>query len=144
METIRIINFIITVIFALCYTYQFVYVPVSLLMQRRDRKNMNAPDNSSVKHIKHYAVLISARNEEHVIGQLIDSINKREYILSLLGQLEIDVFSFVKNNRCPKYNIFYLLGQKLLIIHSISFCIRHISHSHRSRMTRSSCVLRQG
>ena len=39
METIRIINFIITAIFAVCYSYQFIYVPVSLWWQRRDKKN---------------------------------------------------------------------------------------------------------
>ena len=92
METIRIINFIITAIFALCYTYQFVYVPVSLWMQRRDKKNKKAADEISDKPLKHYAVLISARNEEHVIGQLIDSINNQTY--------KGDVTTFVMADNC--------------------------------------------
>ena len=81
METIRIINFIITAIFALCYTYQFIYVPVSLWMQHREKKNHNqkAADRSSEKPLKHYAVLICARNEEGVIGDLIDSLNTQTY-----------------------------------------------------------------
>ena len=42
METIRIINFIITAIFAVCYSYQFIYVPVSLWMQHREKKAKKA------------------------------------------------------------------------------------------------------
>ena len=52
METIRIINFIITAIFAVCYSYQFLYVPVSLWFQGRDKRHMLttsfARDTSSV------------------------------------------------------------------------------------------------
>ena len=86
METIRIINFIITAIFAVCYSYQFIYVPVSLWWQRRDKKNAK---KGAAKHAalkipikkdrKRYAVLICARNEENVIGDLIDSIAGQTY-----------------------------------------------------------------
>ena len=74
METIRIINFIITAIFAVCYSYQFIYVPISLWMQHRDRKKAKfttkATDTSSEEDLKRYAVLICARNEEEVIGSM--------------------------------------------------------------------------
>ena len=84
METIRIINFIITAIFAVCYSYQFLYVPVSLWFQGRDKRHMKnakaeADNELCERHLKRYAVLISARNEENVIGQLIDSINSQTY-----------------------------------------------------------------
>ena len=86
METIRIINFIITAIFAVCYSYQFLYVPISIVMQRRERKakklrkNTDTVDESLCeKNLKHYAVLICARNEANVIGDLIDSINNQTY-----------------------------------------------------------------
>lgn len=91
METIRIINFIITVIFALCYTYQFVYVPISLWMQHKDKKK-KASAAQSEEHLKHYAVLISARNEEQVIGQLLNSINNQTY--------KGDVTAFVMADNC--------------------------------------------
>ncbi|MBR4556316.1 MAG: glycosyltransferase family 2 protein [Clostridiales bacterium] len=91
METIRIINFIITVIFALCYTYQFVYVPISLWMQHKDRKK-KAPAVQADEQLKHYAVLISARNEEQVIGQLLNSINNQTY--------KGDVTTFVMADNC--------------------------------------------
>ena len=87
METIRIINFIITAIFALCYTYQFIYVPVSLWMQHREKKARKAAGRADIqadkelcdRNLKNYAVLICARNEENVIGELIDSINSQTY-----------------------------------------------------------------
>ena len=86
METIRIINFIITAIFAVCYSYQFLYVPISIVMQRRERKakklrkNTDTVDESLCeKNLKNYAVLICARNEANVIGDLIDSINNQTY-----------------------------------------------------------------
>ena len=87
METIRIINFIITAIFAICYTYQFIYVPVSLWMQHREKKARKAAGRADIqadkelcdRNLKNYAVLICARNEENVIGELIDSINSQTY-----------------------------------------------------------------
>ncbi len=91
METIRIINFIITVIFALFYIYQFVYVPISLWMQHKDKKK-KAPAVQADEQLKHYAVLISARNEEQVIGQLLNSINNQTY--------KGDVTTFVMADNC--------------------------------------------
>lgn len=83
METIRIINFIITAIFAVCYSYQFIYVPISLWMQHKDKKTakkaFEMTDAQSKENLRHYAVLICARNEESVIGQLLDSINNQTY-----------------------------------------------------------------
>ena len=84
METIRIIHFIITAIFAVCYSYQFLYVPISLWFQHRDNRRMKntkteADNELCERHLKRYAVLICARNEEAVIGQLIDSINNQTY-----------------------------------------------------------------
>ena len=99
METIRIINFIITAIFAICYSYQFIYVPVSLWYQHREKKAAKkpAPAKSSETgkasgSLKRYAVLICARNEEAVIGSLIDSISSQTY--------EGSVTTFVMADNC--------------------------------------------
>lgn len=54
METLKTINFVIAVIFFVCYTYQFLYIPVPWL--RKARPHGPAKDNR-------YAVLICARNE---------------------------------------------------------------------------------
>lgn len=63
-------NRIIGMMFLLCYFYQLLYVPVALW--RRHKVDKSVP-------LRRYAVLISARNEEAVIGQLIDSIRQQDY-----------------------------------------------------------------
>lgn len=64
------VNQIIGILFLICYSYQLLYVPVALW--RRHRVEHAAP-------LRRYAVLISARNEEAVIAQLIDSIRHQDY-----------------------------------------------------------------
>ena len=54
-----------------CYAYQLVYIAVALIKKKR-------PQNGEVSLHK-FAVLISARNEEAVIGGLIESIKNQTY-----------------------------------------------------------------
>lgn len=75
METIRTINYILSVIFLVCYSYQFVYIFISLFLKR---KSLGTYEE------KKYAVLICARNEENVIGQLISSIHNQDYSKNLI------------------------------------------------------------
>ncbi len=70
MEMIKIINFSFTLLFTLCYAYQFVYLAVPLV--KRDK-----PHGAVRRH--RYAVLISARNEEAVLGHLLESIQRQDY-----------------------------------------------------------------
>jgi len=69
------INTIVGLLFLMCYSYQLLYVPVALW--RRHKVIKNAPP-------RRYAVLISARNEESVIAQLIDSIQQQDYPVEFL------------------------------------------------------------
>ena len=61
-----------TVIFLLCYAYQFVYIPLTWFLRKKSRERKAAVEHS-------YAVLICARNEERVIGDLLDSIAAQTY-----------------------------------------------------------------
>lgn len=70
MELLRWINTIIGVIFFVCYTYQFLYIPIPWLRK--------APTHKPVK-MHHYAALVCARNEEAVIADLIRSIRSQTY-----------------------------------------------------------------
>lgn len=70
MQAIHIFNTVISVLFILCYSYQIVYIPIALFV--KDRKSKRAKNNR-------YAVLISARNEEKVLGNLLDSLNDQTY-----------------------------------------------------------------
>ena len=70
METIKLINFIIGMIFFVCYSYQFFYILVPFVKKEKPHKKTE---------LHRYAVLISARNEELVIGNLLDSIRAQDY-----------------------------------------------------------------
>ena len=83
METIVIFNFVISVIFFLCYAYQFFYIPVSVF-------GNEPPHKPEKKH--RFAVLVSARNEEKVIGELIKSIRSQTY-----GNENIRIFVVADN-----------------------------------------------
>ena len=70
MHTVEMINFIIMCLFFACYVYQFVYIPIAWLPRKKE--TLHAP-------MHRFAVLIAARNEEAVIGKLIDSIKAQGY-----------------------------------------------------------------
>ena len=59
------INYVVMCLFFICYSYQFFYILVSWLRKPK-------PHKPEVYH--RIAVLIAARNEQTVIGNLIDSI----------------------------------------------------------------------
>ena len=75
MSALNILPFmsrVIGILFVLCYANQFLYVLVALWRKRRKKQSPSAP-------IRRYAVLVSARNEETVIGQLIESVRAQDY-----------------------------------------------------------------
>ena len=83
MKTIIYLNCLISIVFTLCYAYQFFYIFVGLLKK---------PKNYTALRDHKYAVVISARNERDVIGQLIQSIKNQKYPSDL-----IDVFVIADN-----------------------------------------------
>lgn len=70
MEILKTINFLIALIFTICYSYQFAFIPLSLMLRQR-------PHKRTKEH--RYAVLICARNEEKVIGGLLESLRRQTY-----------------------------------------------------------------
>ena len=76
MKPIELINFLIMCLFLLCYSYQFLYIPVSLFKK---------PKAHLAPKAHRFAVLIAARNERSVIGELIDSINAQDYPAHLIS-----------------------------------------------------------
>lgn len=61
-------------LFFVCYSYQFVYMAISLFRREKAEKT-----EKTEEEIHRIAVLIAARNEEKVIGNLLDSINRQDY-----------------------------------------------------------------
>lgn len=83
MQIVIWLNFIISILFALCYFYQICYVAVGLL---KKSKRFVAENNHR------YAVIVSARNEADMIGNLIGSIKRQTYPQELL-----DIFVVADN-----------------------------------------------
>ncbi len=69
------VNSLVGVLFTVFYLYQFLFIAVPFL--KRGKK-------FTAQKMHKYAVMISARNEEQVIGQLIESINNQSYPAELI------------------------------------------------------------
>ena len=76
MTGLSLFNRTITIVFLCCYLYQFAFISVSWFFRRQQT------ESSTVLH--KYAVMICARNEEYVIGDLIDSIHAQTYPQDML------------------------------------------------------------
>lgn len=83
MEGILTVNFVIATLFFICYFYQLLYIPTAIFKKE-------PPHKAERKH--RFAVLISARNEENVIGELIESIHAQTY-----GRENIRIFVIADN-----------------------------------------------
>ncbi|MRG87417.1 glycosyltransferase family 2 protein [Salinibacillus xinjiangensis] len=70
---IKNFNFLMFLLFTLMYSYRFVYMLIAFKMKKS--KKINEDD----VQLNKYAVIIAARNEEVVIGELIKSIKKQNY-----------------------------------------------------------------
>ncbi|MBC5646941.1 glycosyltransferase family 2 protein [Christensenella sp. NSJ-35] len=77
-------NLAMFILFTALYSYQVIYVVVALF------KKPKKPAAAAKNH--HFAILIAARNESAVIGQLISSIKKQKY-----PQDKIDIFVVADN-----------------------------------------------
>ncbi len=71
MQTLRIINLTLCILFSLCCAYQLLYL---LLPLARREKPLPPPEGEH-----EYAVLICARNEEKVLGGLLESLRRQTY-----------------------------------------------------------------
>lgn len=75
MEIVQLVNIVLSIIFFMCYAYQFVYLAIPFVKKDRPHK---------VETLHRYGVLIAARNEEAVIGNLVDSIKAQDYPAELV------------------------------------------------------------
>ena len=80
MRTVETINAIIMALFFLCYSYPFVYLAIGLFAKPKKAE-------AAAPH-RRIAVLIAARNEEAVIGQLLDSVRAQNYPPELLDAID--------------------------------------------------------
>ncbi len=70
MYSIEKFNMLVSALFIICYSYQFIYCLIPFIRAER---------RPAVTPLRRYAVLIAARNEEAVISGLIDSLHQQTY-----------------------------------------------------------------
>ena len=85
MKAVEIINQVVALLFFVFYAYQFFYIFIATIKKPRRFDPVKAK-------FHRFAVMISARNEEKVIGQLIDSIKQQTYPAEL-----VDIFVVADN-----------------------------------------------
>jgi len=91
MKILMILSVMLTALFTICCFYQAVFALVRLLGKQR---------TYSAKKLCRYAVLIAARNEETVIGHLIDSLKKQDYPAEL-----VDIYVVADNCTDDTYGV---------------------------------------
>lgn len=74
MPFLKHFNTIVFLVLTALYCYQMIYVAVALIWEKHARKPLPA-----AKKQHRYGAVIAARNEEAVIGQLIESIKRQSY-----------------------------------------------------------------
>ena len=70
-QILTLINTVISIVFTICYLYQFIYIPLPWILPK---KKLKEPEK-----LNDYAVLICARNEEVVVSDLIESLKAQTY-----------------------------------------------------------------
>lgn len=85
---------IITGFFSVCYLYQIFFIIYELF------KKNKKPESANPSKLHKFGVIICARNEQSVIGGLIDSIKRQDYPKEL-----IDIFVVADN--CTDYTAKY-------------------------------------
>ena len=79
----KAVNWTILFMFIACFSYQILYLIAPYIKKAKE----HLPEKRN-----RYAVLIAARNEEKVIGQLIESIHNQNYPQEL-----IDIYVMADN-----------------------------------------------
>jgi len=81
-EIITIVEMVLTSAFSLLFFYQFFYTFYVLFSKEKEKPLLT-------DKMHKFGVIVSARNEEQVIGQLLDSIQKQNYPAHLIRMMVI-------------------------------------------------------
>ncbi len=85
MNTVVAINTAVFILLTVLYFYQFIYVIVALVW---DRKHEAIPDDKKYQQHR-FAFIIAARNESSVIGNLVKSIKAQNYPAELVDVIVV-------------------------------------------------------
>lgn len=84
MRTINTINFILYIALTVLYFYQFIYIVIALIGDKKKKL-----DTYEAKKLHKFAFIIAARNEQAVIGNLINSIKQQNYPAELIDVIVV-------------------------------------------------------
>lgn len=84
MKSVEIYNIVVAILFFICYFYQFVYLAVAFFKYGKNKDAVSESENVGTGETTRIAILIAARNEEKVIGGLLDSIAMQSYPSELI------------------------------------------------------------
>ena len=84
MRTINTINSILYIALTVLYFYQFIYIVIALIGDTKKKL-----DTYEAKKLHKFAFIIAARNEQAVIGNLINSIKQQNYPAELIDVIVV-------------------------------------------------------
>lgn len=84
MKTINTINSILYIALTVLYFYQFIYIVIALIGDKKKKL-----DTYEAKKLHKFAFIIPARNEQAVIGNLINSIKQQNYPAELIDVIVV-------------------------------------------------------
>ena len=84
MRTINTINSILYIALTVLYFYQFIYIVIALIGDKKKKL-----DTYESKKLHKFAFIIAARNEQAVIGNLINSIKQQNYPAELIDVIVV-------------------------------------------------------
>ena len=84
MRTINTINSILYIALTVLYFYQFIYIVIALIGDKKKKL-----DTYEAKKLHKFAFIIAARNEQAVIGNLINRIKQQNYPAELIDVIVV-------------------------------------------------------
>lgn len=84
MRTINTINSVLYIALTVLYFYQFIYIVIALIGDKKKKL-----DTYEAKKLHKFAFIIAARNEQAVIGNLINSIKQQNYPAELIDVIVV-------------------------------------------------------
>ena len=84
MKTINTINSILYIALTVLYFYQFIYIVIALIGDKKKKL-----EHYEAKKLHKCAFIIAARNEQAVIGNLINSIKQQNYPAELIDVIVV-------------------------------------------------------
>lgn len=84
MKAVTTINTILYIALTVLYFYQFIYIIIALVGDRKKKKS-----SYEAKELHKFAFIIAARNESAVIGNLIKSIKQQNYPSELIDVIVV-------------------------------------------------------